>query len=561
MISKIYIFIFYIIIKIFVFRIILLLLSFILLFFRIYFLLFNLELIFEWNIISFNSIKLNIFLIINYKILLFIFLVIFISSIIYIYRINYINLNKFLLKRFYYLIILFLFSIIILILSPNILTIILGWDGLGLISYCLIIYYNKLNSFNSGIITIILNRLGDTRLLIIISFLSIFGRWNLIIYYINNFLMLILIIIIFTKRAQFPFFIWLPIAIIAPTPVSSLVHSSTLVTAGIYLIIWYENLFSLKYKNFILFISSFTILVSGLIANFEIDLKKIIAFSTLSQLGFILRILCLNLSNLTFLHLFIHALFKSIIFICVGRFIHYINGIQNFRFYKGIFYIYPIKRIIFIFSLIILCGFPFLVGFYSKDLIIEIYFLNKIIILCLFFLLLSTILTISYSFRIIINFFDNKLILNLIYYYEDKLINYCIIFIIILILLLRKIIYNYNFIIINLNLLKIYKYFVIKMIILGFILNLILLKINFKKILILLKNFFYIINIYKIVIYYFNKFLNKYELIYEKIFYEIIFSNFSILLSLLNLNLIFNKISLYIIILIYMYLIIIFILY
>ena len=117
------------------------------------------------------------------------------------------------------------------------------------------------------------------------------------------------------------------------------------------------------------------------------------------------------------------------------------------------------------------------------------------------------------------------------------------------------------FIIFNVNLLKIYKYFVIKMIILGFILNLILLKINFKKILILLKNFFYIINIYKIVIYYFNKFLNKYELIYEKIFYEIIFSNFSILLSLLNLNLIFNKISLYIIILIYMYLIIIFILY
>ena len=101
----------------------------------------------------FNSTKINIFLIVNYRTLLFIFLVVFISSIIYIYRINYINLNNFSLKRFYYLII-FLLSIIILILSPNI----LGWDGLGLISYCLIIYYNKLNSFNSEIITIILNR-------------------------------------------------------------------------------------------------------------------------------------------------------------------------------------------------------------------------------------------------------------------------------------------------------------------------------------------------------------------------------------------------------------------
>ena len=114
----------------------------------------------------------------------------------------------------------------------------------------------------------------------------------------------------------YSFFVWLPIAIIAPTPVSSLVHSSILVTAGIYLIIWYENLFNLKYKNFILFISSL-ILISELIANFEMDFKKIIAFSTLSQLGFILRILCLNSNNLTFLHLFIHALFKSIIFICV----------------------------------------------------------------------------------------------------------------------------------------------------------------------------------------------------------------------------------------------------
>ena len=93
-------------------------------------------------------------------------------------------------------------------------------------------------------------------------------------------------------------------------------------------------------------------------------------------MGFILKILCLNLNNLTFLHLFIHALFKSIIFTCVGRFIHYINRIQNFRFYKGIFYIYSIKRIVFIFSLIILCGFPFIVGFYSKDLIIEVYFFN-----------------------------------------------------------------------------------------------------------------------------------------------------------------------------------------
>ena len=125
------------------------------------------------------------------------------------------------------------------------------------------------------------------------------------------------------------------------------------------------------------------------------------------------------MNELAFLHLFIHALFKSVIFICNGRFIHYIRGIQNFRFYKGIFYIYPIKRIILIISLIILCGFPFLVGFYSKDLIIERYYYNKINFICLIILIFRIILTISYSIRIIYNLLNNNLIINLIYYYEE----------------------------------------------------------------------------------------------------------------------------------------------
>ena len=111
---------------------------------------------------------------------------------------------------------------------------------------------------------------------------------------------LILILIIFTKSAQFPFFVWLPIAIIAPTLVSSLVHSSTLVTAGIYLIIFYGNILNINYKNYILFFSRIMILISGLIANFEIDFKKIIALSTLRQLGFMLRVLSLKLNELAF---------------------------------------------------------------------------------------------------------------------------------------------------------------------------------------------------------------------------------------------------------------------
>ncbi|XP_017759019.1 PREDICTED: NADH-ubiquinone oxidoreductase chain 5-like [Eufriesea mexicana] len=170
----------------------------------------------------------------------------------------------------------------------------------------------------------------------------------------------------------------IPIAIMASTPVSSLVHSSRLVTAGVYLIIRHEELLELNFKNIILFISRLTILYSGISANFELDIKKIIAYSTLRQLRFIIRILSINLKNLAFLHLFIHAIFKSLIFICVGRYIHYLNKNQNIKFYNGIFYIYPVKRIIFISSLLRLIGFPFLVGFYSKDLILNLMLLMRI---------------------------------------------------------------------------------------------------------------------------------------------------------------------------------------
>ena len=156
---------------------------------------------------------------------MFIFLVRIIFSVIIIYRVRYIDLRELKMGRFLYLIILFLISIYILILRPNILSIILGWDGLGLISYCLVIYYIKIKSFTSGIVTILLNLLGDIGLLLIIGLITYYGRWNLSFYKINEFIMIFILLIAFT---QIPFSTWLPIAIIAPIPISSLVHSSTL---------------------------------------------------------------------------------------------------------------------------------------------------------------------------------------------------------------------------------------------------------------------------------------------------------------------------------------------
>nr|ALO64867.1 NADH dehydrogenase subunit 5 [Bombus lucorum] len=502
--------------KMIVFGVMLILMSFIFMFLGFYILFINKFLIYEWMIYNLNSMKMNLILMISFKLLMFLFLVMLICSMILLYSVSYMNLNnKYLIKRFYYLMMLFLMSMIFLILSPNMLTLLLGWDGLGLISYCLIIYYQKNLAFNSGMMTVILNRLGDSSLLMIISFMMIFGSWNLILYNMNLLILLMFLIMVFSKSAQLMFMIWLPAAMMAPTPVSSLVHSSTLVTAGIYLLINYEMLIDLKYKEYILMISSMTMLMSGLMANFEMDFKKIIALSTLSQLGFMMSINSLGMVNLTFLHLFIHAFFKSMMFMCVGSYIHYMNGIQNFRFYFGMYYLYPMKGLLMMFSLFMLCGFPFLVGFFSKDLIIEYYFFNVMSIFSLLNLIIGTIFTVSYSFRLMYILMMNNFMMNLIYMDEDNIMMNYMMLILLIMLFISKFIYNFFFFHMSVNLFNVFKYFVFKMMLLGIMFSLLMFNTNFlNSIVLFTKSFFMMDFFYKFI-------LNN--LMYLLIFYEIYF--------------------------------------
>lgn len=202
-----------------------------------------------------------------------------------------------------------------------------------------------------------------------------------------------------TKRAQIPFSAWLPAAIAAPTPVSALVHSSTLVTAGVYLLIRFREIIGVSL--FLLYVSVFTIMLSGVGANFEIDLKKIIALSTLSQLGVIIITLSLGLVELTFFHLISHALFKSLLFLCAGAYIHRYGDIQDIRFLGGVGKVFPLTSFLFVGCSLSLCGFPFLSGFYSKDIILESYFIGSINIFMLMVIFLRTIATITYSIRLI----------------------------------------------------------------------------------------------------------------------------------------------------------------
>ena len=184
------------------------------------------------------------------------------------------------------------------------------------------------------------------------------------------------IIIIFaaiTKSAQIPFRSWLPAAIAAPTPVSALVHSSTLVTAGVFLLLrFYPFLSSSKrFSTILLITGSITMLIAGQAALLETDIKKIIALSTLRQLGVIITSLSLGFTNLTFFHLITHALFKALLFVCAGSIINLHHHSQDLRFIGNTRQQTPLLNSCIIIANLALSGSPFMAGFYSKDLIIE----------------------------------------------------------------------------------------------------------------------------------------------------------------------------------------------
>lgn len=377
-------------------------------FLGIYFCLNNICFFIEWDVVRINSMNIVITFLFDWMSLLFMGFVLFISSIVIFYSYNYIEGDPYL-SRFILLVLIFVFSIILLIISPNIISILLGWDGLGLISYLLVIYYQNFKSYRAGILTVLSNRLGDVAFLLSIAWILNYGRWNYFFYL--NFLFdsveaqVISGLIIFaaiTKRAQIPFSSWLPAAIAAPTPVSALVHSSTLVTAGVYLIIRFNSLIvGTDFCKYLLLIGGITIFISGLGANFEFDLKKIIALSTLSQLGLIIRILSIGYYNLAFFHLLTHALFKALLFMCAGVIIHNIGDCQDIRFIGGLTQFLPLSSSCFIVSNLALCGIPFLAGFYSKDLILEICLISHLNFISFLFYFISTGLTACYTSRLI----------------------------------------------------------------------------------------------------------------------------------------------------------------
>nr|YP_010988772.1 NADH dehydrogenase subunit 5 [Paranaspides williamsi]WOR81142.1 NADH dehydrogenase subunit 5 [Paranaspides williamsi] len=362
----------------------------------------------EWEIINLNSVSIVMTLILDWMSMMFLSLVSFISSMVLFYSGDYMKGDKNF-DRFMYLVLAFVLSMSFLIMSPNLISILLGWDGLGLTSYALVIYYQNEKSANAGMLTFLSNRIGDVAILLSISLMFAFGGWNFVALMSLlsenvNFMIIMFFIVMagMTKSAQIPFSAWLPAAMAAPTPVSALVHSSTLVTAGVYLLIRFSEAIESSSMRLVLFlVSCVTMFMAGLGANFEYDLKKIIALSTLSQLGVMMSILALGFKELAFFHLLTHALFKALLFMCAGVIIHNMKDYQDIRSMGGLVKQMPLSSMLMMLANLSLCGTPFLAGFYSKDLILEVSFMGPVSMIGLILYILSTGLTVCYTGRLV----------------------------------------------------------------------------------------------------------------------------------------------------------------
>nr|AMZ00204.1 NADH dehydrogenase subunit 5 [Potamilus alatus] len=329
----------------------------------------------EWQFFYLCGVDWTLPVVIDHVSVLFSCFVCLISGSVSLFSMSYMEGEVFL-RRFMLLIMAFVGSMNLLIYVPSLITVLLGWDGLGIVSFALVVYYQNKKSLAAGMLTVLVNRIGDALLILSICFLVNWGEWSFGYGLFGSFGVMICCLVVLgamTKSAQIPFSAWLPAAMAAPTPVSALVHSSTLVTAGVYLVIrFYGSLIeSPEILWFLSKVGGLTLLMAGLSACFEVDLKKIIALSTLSQLGLMMFTVSIGYPVIAVFHLFTHALFKALLFLCAGSIIHSTSDTQDGRILGSVGQLLPFSGGCLVLSSVTLCGMPFLSGFYSKDLILE----------------------------------------------------------------------------------------------------------------------------------------------------------------------------------------------
>ncbi|KAK4638702.1 NADH dehydrogenase subunit 5 (mitochondrion) [Podospora bellae-mahoneyi] len=308
--------------------------------------------------------------------------VLIISSLVHIYSISYMSSDPHN-QRFFSYLSLFTFMMIILVTANNYLLMFVGWEGVGVCSYLLVsFWFTRIAANQSSISAFLANRVGDC-FLTIGMFAILWSLGNLdystvfsLAPYINSKVVLIigicLLIGAMAKSSQVGLHVWLPMAMEGPTPVSALIHAATMVTAGVYLLMRSSPL--IEYNSTVLllclWLGAITTVFSSLIGLFQQDIKKVIAYSTMSQLGMMVIAIGLSSYNVALFHLINHAFYKALLFLGAGSVIHAVADNQDFRKYGGLINFLPLTYSVMLIASLSLV-FPFMTGFYSKDFILE----------------------------------------------------------------------------------------------------------------------------------------------------------------------------------------------
>jgi NADH-ubiquinone oxidoreductase chain 5 len=309
--------------------------------------------------------------------------VLIVSSLVHIYSIGYMSHDPHN-QRFFSYLSLFTFMMIVLVTSDNYLLMFVGWEGVGVCSYLLVsFWFTRIAANQSSISAFLTNRVGDCFLTIgMFAILWSFGNVDYsTVFSMAPFVTTELVIIIgiclligaMAKSSQIGLHVWLPMAMEGPTPVSALIHAATMVTAGVYLLMRSSPL--IEYSNTVLllclWIGAITTVFSSLIGLFQQDIKKVIAYSTMSQLGMMVVAIGLSSYNIALFHLINHAFYKGLLFLGAGAVIHAVSDNQDFRKYGGLRAFLPLTYSVMLIASLSLVAFPFMTGFYSKDFILE----------------------------------------------------------------------------------------------------------------------------------------------------------------------------------------------
>jgi NADH-quinone oxidoreductase subunit L len=384
--------------------------------------------IYEWMVIG--SLKMEVGFLVDGLTAMMMCVVTFVSLMVHIYTIGYMEEDEGY-NRFFSYISLFTFSMLMLVMSNNLLQLFFGWEAVGLVSYLLIgFWYNKPTAIFANMKAFLVNRVGDFGFILgiglivafagTLSYTEVFAKagelaklsfpgtdWMLV-----TVICICLFIGAMGKSAQFPLHVWLPDSMEGPTPISALIHAATMVTAGIFMVARMSPLFELSDTalSFILIVGAITALFMGFLGIIQNDIKRVVAYSTLSQLGYMTVALGASAYSVAVFHLMTHAFFKALLFLGAGSVIMGVHHNQDIRWMGGLRKYMPITWITSLLGSLALIGTPLFAGFYSKDSIIEAVHFSKLYGagLAHFAVLAGVFVTAFYSFRMYFLVFHGK---------------------------------------------------------------------------------------------------------------------------------------------------------